>query len=184
MIPQQLLTRIEALLGQQEQVLIAIDGHCAAGKTTLAGALKGRYDCNILPIDDFFLRPEQRTPERLRETGGNVDYERFREAVLAPLCAGRAFSYAPYNCGTQRLGQPIPVPRKRLNIVEGTYSLHPYFGDVYDLRILLTVPEEVQQQRILQRPAFLHRRFFEEWIPMERQYFQGFDIASACDLIL
>ena len=28
---------------------------------------------------------EQRTPQRLKETGGNVDYERFEETVLRPI---------------------------------------------------------------------------------------------------
>jgi hypothetical protein len=33
------------------------------------------------------------------------------------------------------------------------------------------VDEETQRNRILERPAFLHRRFFEQWIPMENRYF-------------
>ena len=36
-------------------------------------------------MDDFFLRPEQRTEERLKEVGGNVDRERFLEEVARPL---------------------------------------------------------------------------------------------------
>ena len=72
----------------------------------------------------------------------------------------------------------------RLNIVEGTYSLHPYFGDPYDLKVCLLVSPELQRRRILKRPAFLHKRFFEEWIPMEHRYFDGFAIASGCDLVL
>ena len=36
---------------------------------------------------------------------------------------------------------------KKLNIIEGTYSLHPYFRDVYDLKIRLTISPELQRQR-------------------------------------
>lgn len=175
--------RIDALLTCDKPILIAIDGSCTAGKTTLAGALSERYDCNVFHMDDFFLRPEQRTPERFAETGGNVDYERFREEVLLPLQKGEPFFYRPYDCGIRALAPAVAVVPKMLNIVEGTYSMHPDFGDIYDLKIFLKVPEELRRARILKRPAHLHRRFFEEWIPMEQRYFAGFAIAERCDII-
>ena len=125
-------------------------------------------------MDDFFLRPEQRTPERFAEVGGNVDYERFQEEVLLPLKSRKAFSYRPFDCSTFTLAAPVSVAPKKLNIIEGTYSHHPYFGNPYDLKVLLTVDEETQRQRILERPTFLHKRFFEEWIPMENRYFEAF----------
>ena len=135
-------------------------------------------------MDDFFLRPEQRTPERFAEVGGNVDYERFREEVMLPLNSGKAFAYRPFDCGTFTIAPPVAVTPKKLNIIEGTYSHHPYFGNSYDLKILLTVDEETQRQRILECPAFLHKRFFEEWIPMENRYFREFDIPDRCDILV
>ena len=69
-------------------VMVAIDGKCTSGKTTLASKLAEIYDCNVFHMDDFFLRPEQRTSERFAEIGGNVDYERFQEEVLFPLRSG------------------------------------------------------------------------------------------------
>ena len=71
--------KIDMLLGEREFVIVAIDGKCTSGKTTLAGRLAEIYDCNVFHMDDFFLRPEQRTAERFAEVGGNVDYERFQE---------------------------------------------------------------------------------------------------------
>ena len=158
-------------LAKKDMVMVAIDGKCTSGKTTLAGKLAEIYDCNVFHMDDFFLRPEQRTPERLAEVGGNVDYERFQEKVLLPLKAGKLFSYRPFDCSTLTLADPVAVTPKKLNIIEGTYSHHPNFGNPYDLKIVLTVDENAQRERILQRPAFLHKRFFEEWIPMENRYF-------------
>ena len=94
------------------------------------------------------------------------------------------FSYRPYCCSNGQLAEPVAVVPKQLTIVEGTYSQHPFFGNAYDLRIYLSVSPQLQRQRILQRPEHLHRRFFEEWIPMEQQYFQGYGIADASDLAL
>ena len=176
--------QIDDLQCQRNQVIVAIDGSCTSGKTTLATRLAEIYDCNVFHMDDFFLRPEQRTQERYAEVGGNVDYERFRDEVLLPLKSGKPFSYRPFDCSTFTLSDPVTVTPRKLNIIEGSYSHHPYFGDPYDLKILLTIPPELQQQRILQRPAFLHERFFEEWIPMENRYFEKFRISDKCDVIL
>ena len=49
---------IQQLLCQKETVIVAIDGNCTSGKTTLANQLAANYDCNIFHMDDFFLRPE------------------------------------------------------------------------------------------------------------------------------
>ena len=181
---EQLIKAIDALLAGDRPVIVAIDGPCAAGKTTLAGKLQEKYDCNLFHMDDFFLRPEQRTEARFREPGGNVDYERFREEVLEPLKRGEAFSYRPFDCKTFTLTQPVAVRPKKLNIIEGSYSQHPYFGNLYDLNVFLDVDPELQCQRILMRPAFLHQRFFEQWIPMENGYFKAFSVKEQADLII
>ncbi len=173
---------IDFLLTKGTPVLVAIDGSCTAGKTTLAGKLAEIYDCNVFHMDEFFLRPEQRTTERFAQAGGNVDYERFREEVLIPLQSGKPFSYRPFDCRSFTLSSPVEVMPKQLNIIEGSYSLHPHFGDPYDLKILLTVTPELQYQRILERPAHLHKRFFEQWIPMESHYLETFRIPEICDL--
>lgn len=178
------IEQIDRLIAKKEQVIIAIDGYCTSGKTTLALALEKQYDCNVFHMDDFFLREEQRTPKRFEQIGGNIDYERFKKEVLIPLKSGKAFTYRPFDCSTFTLGKETEVVPKKLSIVEGTYSLHPYFGEVYDLKVMLNITEDEQRKRILERPAFLHQRFFNEWIPMENRYFEGFNIAEKCDLVL
>ena len=180
----QIQARIDPLLRHPGPILVAIDGSCAAGKTTMAAALTELYDCNIFHMDDFFLRPHQRTPERFAEPGGNVDYERFAEEILLPLKSGQPFSYQPFDCKTFRLSDPIQVIPKKLSIIEGSYSHHPYFQNPYTLKIYLTVSPEIQRQRILQRPSYLHQRFFQDWIPMEQTYFAHFQIEEKSDLII
>ena len=166
-----LKTHLELLLKEKDRIIVAIDGKCTSGKTTLAALLAEHYDCNLFHMDDFFLRPEQRTDQRFAEAGGNVDYERFFTEVLEPLKAGLPFSYRPFDCKTFTLSSPVSVTPKQLNIIEGTYSFHPYFGDPYDLKVMLTVSDDLQRSRILERPEFLHQRFFTQWIPMENRYF-------------
>ena len=59
------------------KVVFALEGGSASEKTTLSKLLESIYDCNVFHMDDFFLRPHQRTPERFAKTGGNIDWERF-----------------------------------------------------------------------------------------------------------
>ncbi|MBQ8411006.1 MAG: hypothetical protein IJX15_04645 [Ruminiclostridium sp.] len=82
---------IEKLLSEKERVIVAIDGNCGSGKTTIARAVSEHFSCPVIRTDDFFLRPEQRTEERLSEVGGNIDYERFKEEVTASLEKGVDF---------------------------------------------------------------------------------------------
>ena len=182
-IVSQLKPHVDELLNREEPVVVAIEGCCTAGKTTLAAALEKEDDCNVFHMDDYFLRPEQRTAERYAQPGGNVDYERFREEVLDKVKTGKPFTYRCFDCSTFTLSEEVLVRPKQLTIVEGTYCLHPYFGDIYDLKIFMDVSEELQVRRILERPAFLHRRFFEEWIPMEKMYFDHYQIRQKTDLI-
>ena len=183
MIPQRLHHAILPLL-EKEMALLAIDGSCTSGKTTLAAELRAAYPCQVIAMDDFFLRPSQRTPERLAQVGGNVDYERFWQEVLSPLCNRQPAIYRPYCCRTGSLLEPVTVEPRGLIVIEGSYSQHPYFGNPYDLRVFLEHTPELQRERVLQRPAHLHKKFLELWIPMENAYFETFHIAEKADLIL
>ena len=146
---------------------------CASGKSTLGALLKEKYHCNLFHMDDFFLRPEQRTKERLAEVGGNIDYERFEKEILRHLSNREGLVYQRYNCTSKTLEEERKVPYCPLNIIEGAYSQHPYFGDIYDLRFYLSISFEEQKQRIFIRDGKEKlERFLKEWIPMENRYFE------------
>ena len=181
---QLLFSRIESL-ADRERVIIAIDGGSASGKTTLAGFLAERYSCSVFHMDDFFLRPNQRTPQRLAEAGGNVDRERFLAEVLLPLSEGRTVRYRPYDCSRQALAEPVEVEPRRLNIVEGAYSMHPELSGYYSLSVFLDVSPQLQRERIRKRNTEeLAERFFGEWIPLESLYFDKTSVRDRCDLVI
>ena len=162
---------------------IAIDGGAACGKSTLAGLLAARYDCNVIHMDDFFLPPERKTPERLAEPGGNVDYERFRREVTERILSGERYMYHRYDCKTGTLLPVMALP-KNFTVVEGVYSLHPLLRDVFDLKIFLKAPPEEQRRRILERSgAAMLERFVNEWIPLEDMYFEKLGIEKICDMV-
>ena len=181
-----LLTAIDRALAAKPRILLAIEGGSAGGKSTLADLLAGLYpDAAIFHADDFFLRPEQRTPERLAQPGGNMDRERLAAEILGPLSRGRDAEYRPFDCKTMSLGMPRRSRGARLNIVEGSYSFHPELEHYYDLSVFLNISPETQRRRILERngPEW-GQMFFDRWIPMENVYFQAARTAERCTLRL
>ena len=175
--------RIEELRESQDLVLVAIDGRCGSGKSTLAAALADRMPVNVFHMDDFYLRSEQRTEERFREPGGNVDYERFEQEVMMPLQKGTAFSYRPFDCRTFTLAEPIEVIPSVVNIIEGSYSCRPTLYSFYDLRIFLTVDPEEQIRRIRKRNGEEKAQMFRKrWIPLEEEYFTQVPVQERCDM--
>lgn len=180
-----IVNKIRCLQTEKTRIIAAIDGRCASGKTTLAEHLSREIDCNVFHMDDFFLRPEQRTERRLNELGGNVDYERFINEVLEPVFQGRNFSYRPYSCKTGELAAPVKVEDKSVNIVEGAYSCHPAMLERYDLRIFLSADYHTQLERIRARNGEEALEIFKsKWIPLEERYFNGLDIAGKCDIYI
>lgn len=164
------------LAGKQKPVIVAIDGMCGGGKTTLGEWLATQYDCNLFHMDDFFLRKEQRTAERYAQPGGNVDYERFQKEVLQSIMEGQDCDYRKLDCRTLTIEEPECIVWKRLNIIEGSYSQHPYFREPYQLCIFLTLSPEEQYRRLLNRAPEKIDRFVKEWIPLENLYFDTFSI--------
>lgn len=165
--------------------IIAIDGRCGAGKSTIAARLAEELNATLFHMDDYFLRPEQRTPERFSTPGENVDHERFLKEILIPLKEGRTITYSPYSCTTQTLLDPITVTPADIVIVEGSYALHPTLRAYYDLRVFLTLFPREQEVRIRARNGdAIWPMFKNRWIPMEEAYHIYCEVEKYSDLIL
>ena len=163
-------------------VLLAIDGRCGAGKSTLARALGEKAGAAVVHMDDFFLRPEQRTPERFAEPGGNVDRERVLEEVLAPLRENRPAVYRPYDAHKPAMLEPVHLEPSPVTIIEGSYSCHPAIWNYYDARVFVDVGPEEQLRRIEARSGSEKLEAFKSrWIPLEEAYFHAFSLETSCD---
>lgn len=173
-----LLAALEPALARNGRATLVLDGDCAAGKTTLAALLAPLYGAAVLHLDDFFLPFSLRTPQRARLPGGNVHFERFGTQVLDRLPDGQPFSYGAYDCHTGQTHTVAFAPAP-VTIIEGSYALHPAFAARYAalgaVRAFLTVPPEEQRLRIRHRNGdALLDRFQNEWIPLEKAYYQAY----------
>lgn len=181
-----IISRIDSLLKQKKDIIIAIDGKCGAGKTTLGQYLKEYYNASLFHMDDFFLQKYQRTEKRYQMPGGNVDYERFYDTVITPLLKGQEVHYQKFDCQKMKLNDQIKnISYHHINIIEGTYSMHPYFQHYYDFSIVLDISDDKQESRILKREGSKQLKIFKnKWIPLENLYFCNIDIFCQADILL
>lgn len=187
-----LITKINNLRTPGKITLIAIDGRCAAGKTTLGEHLKKELGCVIFHADDYFLRIEQRTDERLNEPGGNMDRERLYEEIIKPICdmnrgsgcINRTLTYRPFICKDMCVGEPVTTALSDVVVIEGAYSCHPDLWDYYDYHIFMDIDTDLQLERIKLRNPDKLDAFINKWIPMEERYIEEFGIDKKCEMLI
>ena len=181
------LCAAEELVRSQGRAVVVLDGDCGAGKTTLAGLMAELLQAGLIHMDDFFLPFERRTEERKSVPGWNVDHERFSAEVLPKLQAGGAFTYGRFDCHTG-VWEQRSCPSSPIVLIEGSYSHHPSFAEGYRqlraLRVFLSVPAAEQLRRLGLRDPDKLDRFEQEWIPLEKSYFEAYDIRSGADIVL
>ncbi len=183
-----LLERLAALPAPAKGAahIIAIDGRCGGGKSTLATAL-----CRVLQteamisMDDFFLPPALRTPDRLATPGGNIEHERFAAEVLPHLGKSESFAYQQFSCAKMALCDTKEIGKSCWHVVEGSYSHHPALGDYATLRAFVDIAPDAQITRIRARNgAAWAEDFVQKWIPMEERYFATCHTHENADIIL
>lgn len=163
--------------------ILAIDGKCGSGKTTLADDLAKRFHANVFHLDDFYLPADMRTVERLEEIGGNVHYERFLETVLMPLMRQETVYYQPFDCSTMTYKEVVEMPYSPFNIIEGSYALRTEFINMYTDIVVLYISSVQQIERLTKRNPDKVDDFINKWIPLENKYFEYYHIYEKYSVI-
>lgn len=182
----ELIARIQHLLRHAAApVVVALDGRCGSGKTTLAAALAQQFPaCNLMHMDDFYLPPAERCPGWERLPCANMDLERLLQETLAPVAAGKPALYRAYSC---RAGAYLPEKQlspQPLVILEGSYAHHPMLCGCETLRVFITCSKAEQTRRLRQREGERYAAFAERWIPLEEGYFTAYSIPQCADAVL
>lgn len=157
--------------------IVAMEGRCGSGKTTIANKLK---DVTIIDVDEFFLKKELKTKERLEEIGGNIDYDLYLDCVKQ-LNPNTTITYKIFDCSTQSYKEKTIYVSNKVLLV-GVYSYHEKIREYINKLVYLYVNKEDQLERIKKRE--LYEKFINEWIPLEERYYNSFDFISNCDLIV
>lgn len=173
----------EELLRTRERAVLAVDGRCGSGKTTLAARLAADLPVNVLHTDDFYLPFARRVPDWAEIPAANMDLERLAETIAAAR-TGEPYRYRTYDCARDVLHEGRLLAPARLTVVEGSYSHHPRLAPLYDARLFLTCSAAAQEARLRAREGERFDVFAQRWIPLEEAYFARCGIEGRADAVL
>ncbi len=168
---------IEQKLSQKLPVIVGIDGPCGSGKSTLAGVLADYFSATIVHADCFFLPPQMRSEQRIRQ-GENLHWEALLP-VIHQAKQGKDFVYQAYNCQTNSY-QDITFNSSSCTIVEGSYSFVKNLFPLYDITILLQVNSQNQLDRLRMRQGNTEQ-YVNKWIVYEQYHLQQ---VPSCDIVI
>ena len=183
--PESLISILAAALAQKptKPLVLALDGRCGSGKTTLADGLTRQFPASIvLHTDDFYLPPAQRVRGWEKTPCANMDLIRLRDEAQRPAYEGQPVLYRAYSC---RAGTYQPVQEfaaQPLVILEGSYSHHPLLAGYETLQVFVTCSREEQTRRLQAREGERYANFAARWIPLEEGYFAQYRIEETTDL--
>ncbi|HEV2240461.1 MAG TPA: hypothetical protein VGR98_05405 [Streptosporangiaceae bacterium] len=166
--------------GQGAQVLvIAIDGHGAAGKSTIAAAVAESTGATLVHTDDFF----DPAPPREPALGGYYDWRRLRAEALEPLRAGRAAQFRRFDWERGHgLDGTVSVTPGPLIVLEGVFSASPELSDLVDRSVFVDTPEPERLRRL--RAQTTPSEWDDEWLKAEQAYFGLIRPPFSFDLIV
>ena len=180
------MDRILDLLHRPERpLLVAIDGHSAAGKSTLAATLQNLLEASgpdkvtVVHMDDFY----RVTPEPLRATlspeegyESYYDWQRLQAEVLEPLASGKTSRYRRYNWETGAPCETSEVEPEGVILIEGCYSSRPELRPYYHVILYVDAPESLRMTRQKERTD--DAAWVARWDAAERYYFSKHPPAS------
>ncbi|HTT54089.1 MAG TPA: hypothetical protein VMH35_22080 [Streptosporangiaceae bacterium] len=176
--------------GRAAVLVVAIDGHGAAGKSTIADAVAAATGAALVHTDDFF-----RSPPGLDGGGGQgtvaggqalaryYDWRRLRAEALVPLRAGRGAAFRRFDWARGHgLDGPVRVAPGPLILVEGVFSAAAELSDLVDRSVLVDTPEPERLRRLRRRIA--PEEWDDDWLIAELAYFGQARPPASFDLVV
>ncbi|MCK4927658.1 MAG: hypothetical protein KAS11_04260 [Candidatus Aenigmarchaeota archaeon] len=148
--------------------LLGIAGPSASGKSTVSRMLIERYPSAVrINLDDFFFSKDTfpiHNGWSNWELPENLDFSKLH-STLSDLLKGRTVTVPDYSKKEGKaVGEKIVRP-KDLIIAEGFYLFNDKkVRDLFNLKIFLDLPEDIQMKRRLERQPDLDPRYFTEVI--------------------
>jgi uridine kinase len=125
-------------------LVVAIDGHGAAGKSAIAEAVADALAATLVQLDDFFHAATAGDGQPMSQY---YDWRRLRREALEPALTGD----------------------RSVVIVEGVSASAPALADLVTRNVLVQTPEPERLERL--RGRITPEQWDEAWLAAERVYF-------------
>ena len=182
---------------------VAIDGRCAAGKTTLAdglGSILSERGFDVLrPSVDGFHHPRERRYRQGEYSARGYyedacDYEAVRRSLLEPL-SGHVFPVAcrevtfDYREDLPVNAPPVNVGANCILLFEGLFLFRREINAYWDYRILLDIEPETALVRALARDTVessdvIRRKYAVRYEPAWQMYAENENPEAKADLVI
>jgi uridine kinase len=167
-------------------LVVAIDGHGTAGKSTLAAEIASATAAALVHTDDFFLRPPAHAgeqPRRPRSLRQYYDWRRIRAEALEPLRARHSARFRCFDWGRGAgLGGVATVRPSDLILLEGVFSAAPELSDLVDWSVFVDTPEHERLRRLHAQVA--PDDWDADWLAVQQSYFDQTRPAASFDLVV
>jgi uridine kinase len=179
---QEIANAIKSKQVSHRPILIAIEGFGGAGKTTFSKKLKEMMgNAYIVQADDFIIKEKLTLVSPDMES---YDKPRLEEQVLIPASKGEAIIYQKLDWTTNKLSEPIEVPKVDYLIVEGISSYHPDIAKYYDYKIWIDTPIKVANQRgKLNDAGTENEQYWDLWSKNDLAYKEKYQPEKVADFI-
>jgi hypothetical protein len=154
--------------------VVAVDGPSGAGKSTFAGRLAAALDGAPVVASDDFPVPWDGDPLAW--------WPPFAEQVLAPLAAGRAGGYRPYDWRRGTYLTRIEIPVAPVLVVEGVGAAWREAPAAY--RIWADAPADVRRGRVIERDGPPIAPAWDRWGVREQDHFAADRTLTRADLVI
>jgi len=172
--------------GGRGVLVLAIDGHGAAGKSTLADAVARATGAALVHTDDFFRAwPAGSRPAAAgaRAMASYYDWRRLRAEALGPLRERREATFRRFDWERgSGLDGTVAVEPTDLVLLEGVFSAAPELADLVDRSVFVRTPEPERLRRL--RRLVTPEEWDEDWLAAERSYFGLTRPPASFDLVV
>ena len=167
-------------------LVVAVDGHGTAGKTTVAGLVAGAVGASLVHTDDFFRQlpvPAACEPPRRQPLSQYYDWRRIRAEALEPLRAGRSAAFRRFDWSRGAgLDGGVRVAPAGVILLEGVFSAAPELSDLVDRSVFVDTPEQERLRRLHAQVA--PEDWDADWLIAQESYFRLIRPAASFDLIV
>lgn len=146
--------------------IIALEGRCGSGKTTISKNLK---NVTVIELDDHF--DSESDPINLE----------YLEKLLESLEVGNIITEKCYDCHRKSYYYKEKTI-SNVVVVEGVYGYLERLRKYYDYLGYIVIDKDTQMERIKKRSNY--QDFICKWIPREEKYFDSFDFVVNADILI
>lgn len=177
----ELFDKIRGLLtkGDENPVLVVIDGPAGAGKTTLAADILAQIETKngeVIHCDDLYNGWEDALTPTLASN--------LQKWIIEPIRSGVMPRYRRYDWHAGSYSAEVQLPPSSIVILEGVGAALEIMTKVADLSIWIDIPEEIGLERVLRRDGAEISEQMLRWIEEQRKFFEENHNRDNCSIHL